>query len=1063
MKYIDIKRFLPSGLISLMLLFPAYALAQNSGAENDVVVTGVVTNAALNTPMAGVRVQAYNNALYSTMTKADGSFTLKVPEYVSSLTFSLDGCNTIVRSISRGTEDIAVSMYSDAFSEIYSTQTVATSSESAKIANLGADIEVDNQIQQSLQGSVLSIIRSGQIGVGAAIQIDGINSLNINTQPLIVLDGIIVDMGYDRTAMHEGFYNNLLANIQIEDIESVQVLKNGYGIYGAKAANGVILINTKRNKSMATKIDVNVIGSYQTLPKLPVMMNASQYRSYVSELLGTTGSTLNTYKFLQTDPNYIYYNTYHNETDWGKDVYKESYIQNYSVNVQGGDDIANYSLSVGYAMGDATLIDNDFSRFNLRLNSDIILGDHLSLRFDASYSDITRDMRDDGAPQDIDNTMINAPGFLALTKSPFLSPYSYDDAGQLTNYLSPEDDYLNEAVGPENSLANPLAILANGEGINKNYFGNRLITLSVTPKWQFGKRRKLTLYEHFSYVLASADENYYIPLDGTPDFHIDGIGNVRNKVAAMNAKQDGFSSDTYLTYNKRIGAQNFDVRGGVRYVNNALYQTSMIGYNSGNDKTPNMTSSLQYPDTDGTDTKDISITWWGQGDYNYAEKYYASVSLGVSSSSRFGSGVSSGLNLFGVPWGIFPSVSGAWIASSEPWFNVDFIDYLKVNAGLDITGNDGFDDTASKSYFSPVKILGYNGVSLANVGNSSLGWETTTKLTAGFDMNLLNNRLNVSANLFSSNTNNLLSISSLSYLTGLNDSWSNGGSLSNKGFDASFNYKIVNSRLVKWEAGASIGHYKNEVTKLPNKSIDYEYCGATIRTAVGNPVGVFWGYKTNGVFATNAAAAESGLHMESETGVKTPFEAGDVIFVNVDGDADNLINEKDMTIIGDPNPDFYGRIFTKVGVNNLSLSATFTYSVGGDIYNYERMLLESSSRFMNQTLAGVNRWTAEGQVTDMPKAVYGDPHQNNRFSDRWIEDGSYLRLKNITLSYNIPIASTYLQGITIWGSANNLFTLTKYLGSDPEFSSSNNVLTRGVDRGLLPQSTNFSLGLKINL
>lgn len=1063
MKISDIKRFIPAGLISLMLLLPAYALAQNSSAESDVVVTGIVTNAALNTPMAGVRVQAYNNALYSTMTKADGSFTLKVPEFVSSLTFSVEGYNSIVRPISKGTDDIAVSMYSDAFSEVYSTQTVATSSEVASIANLGADIEVDNQIQQSLQGSVLSIIRSGQIGVGAAMQIDGINSLNINTQPLIVLDGIIVDMGYDRTTMHEGFYNNLLANIQIEDIESVQVLKNGYGIYGAKAANGVILINTKRNKSMATKIDVNVIGSYQTLPKLPVMMNASQYRSYVSELLGSTGSTLNNYKFLQTDPNYVYYNTYHNETDWSKDVYRESFIQNYSVNVQGGDDIANYSLSVGYAMGDATLIDNDFSRFNLRLNSDIILGDHLSLRFDASYSDITRDMRDDGAPQDIDNTMINAPGFLSLAKSPFLSPYSYDDSGQLTDYLSIEDDYLNEAVGPENSLANPLAILANGEGINKNYFGNRLITLSVTPKWQFGKRRKLTLYEHFSYVLASADENYYIPLEGTPDFHIDGIGNVRNKVAAMNAKQDGFSSNTYLTYNKRIDAHNFDVRGGVRYVNNALYQTSMIGYNSGNDKTPNMTSSLQYPDTDGTDTKDISITWWGQGDYNFAEKYYASVSLGISSSSRFGSGVSNGLNLFGVPWGIFPSVSGAWITSAEPWFNVDFIDYLKLNVGLDITGNDGFDDSASRSYFSPIKILGYNGVSLANVGNSSLGWETTTKLTAGFEMNLLNNKLNVSANLFSSNTNNLLSISSLSYLTGLNDSWSNGGSLSNKGFDASLNYKIVNSRLVKWEAGASIGHYKNEVTKLPGKAIDYEYCGATIRTDVGNPVGVFWGYKTNGVFATSAAASESGLHMESETGVKTPFEAGDVIFVNVDGDAENLINEKDMTIIGDPNPDFYGRIFTKVGVKNLSLSATFTYSVGGDIYNYERMLLESSSRFMNQTLAGVNRWTAEGQVTDMPKAVFGDPHQNNRFSDRWIEDGSYMRLKNITLSYKIPIMSTYLQGVTVWCSANNLFTLTKYLGSDPEFSSSNNVLTRGVDRGLLPQSTNFSLGLKINL
>ena len=1058
------KKLVHLCVAGLLLFMSASAFSQVEGSDDNVVVTGIVTDASLGTPMAGVKVQAYNNALHSTMTKGDGSFSIKLPQYVSSLTFSVDGCNTVVCALNGRTDGVNVKMYSDAFSEFYSTQTVATSSESAKVSNLGADIEIDNQIQQSLQGSVLSVIRSGQIGIGASMQIDGINSLNINTQPLIVLDGVIMDMGYDRTTMHDGFYNNLLANIQIEDIESVQVLKNGYGIYGAKGANGVILINTKRNKSMATKIDVNLVGSYQTLPRLPKMMDASQYRSYTSELLGTTGTNMNIFKFLQNDPSYFYYKMYHNDTDWSKDVYRDAFIQNYNVGVQGGDEIANYNLSVGYAMGDATMYENDFSRFSLRLNSDIILGDHLSLRFDANYSDITRDMRDDGAPMNIDNNMINSPGFLSLVKSPFLSPYAYNDEGQLTNYLSQEDDYLKEVLGQQASLSNPLSILEYGDGLNKNYFGSRLITLSVTPKWQFGKRRRFTLYEHFSYVLANADENYYIPIYGTPKYNIDGVGrDIDNKVSAMNAKQDGFSSNTYVTYNKRFGAHNVDARGGVRYVNNSLYQTSMSGYNSGNDKTPNMTNSLQYKNTDGVDTKDISMTWWAQGDYNYMEKYYASASLGVSASSRFGGSVSNGVKMFGVPWGFFPSLSGAWVASAEPWFNVSFINYLKLNAGFDVSGNDGFDDSASKSYFSPVKVLGVNGVVLANIGNNTLEWETTRKLTAGLEMNMFDNRLNIAANVFSSTTDNLLSISSLSYLTGLPESWSNGGSLSNKGFDASFNVKLMNTPLVKWEAGASIGHYKNEVTKLPGDALEQSYCGATIRTEVGSPVGVFYGYKTDGVFSTDTEAKSSGLHMVSDTGQDTPFVAGDVRFVNLDGDAGNVIDEKDMTIIGDPNPDFYGRIFTRVGVKNFSLSATFTYSVGGDIYNYQRMLLESGSRFMNQTVAMTNRWTAEGQHTDIPRAVYGDPHGNNRFSDRWIEDGSYLRLKNITLSYNIPISSTYLQGITVWGSANNLFTLTKYLGSDPEFSASNNVLTRGVDRGLLPQSTNFSLGLKINL
>lgn len=1060
MKIFDKKRFLPLGLAGFMLLLSAPVFAQNDSSENTVIVTGVVTDAALGSPMAGVKVQAYNNAYYSAMTKENGTYTIKVPEYVGSLTFSLEGCNTVVRALKGRTDGVDVKMYADDFSEIYSATTKASESVTASISPLSADLDVDEPMQLSLQGSILSTMRSAQIGVGAAMQIDGINSLNINTQPLIVLDGIILDMGYDNITMHEGFYNNLLTNLQVEDLASVTILKNGYGIYGAKGANGVILISTKRNKSMATKIDVNISGNYQLMPKLPAMMDAGQYRTYASELLGSTNTKLNSFKFLQSDPEYMYYNMYHNDTDWSDVSYRNAFVQNYNINVQGGDDIANYNLSVGYAMADATLKESDFSRFSLRLNSDIILADKLSLRFDASYSDVTRDLRDDGAPNDIDNSMINAPGFLSLVKSPFLSPYAHDYFGNLSSFIANEDDYLSEVLGSEVSLANPLSILENGDGLNKNYFGNRLITLAVTPKYTFN--RYLSLSEQFTYTLANADENYYIPLMGTPDFTIESIGRVENKAAAMNAKQDGFMSNTYIDYSRRFNAHNVSLQGGVRYINNSLYQTSMYGYNSGNDKTPNISGQLKYKGTTGTDTKDISITWWAQGNYSFSEKYYLSASVGLSSSSRFGGDVSNGVQMLGVPWGIFPSVSGAWVVSAEPWFNIGFIDYLKLDAGFDLTGNDGFDDSASRTYFAPVRLLGIDGLSLANIGNNSLQWETTKKFTAGLNMNLFGNRLNIAANIFRSNTDNLLSISSLSYLSGLENSWSNDGSLSNTGFDASFNVKIVNNDMFKWEAGASIGHYKNTITKLPNgKSVDYEAYGATIRTQVDSPVGVFYGYKTDGVFSTEAEADAADLCIMTENGLPDPFVAGDVHFV--DRNNDGVIDEDDRFVIGDPNPDFYGRIFTKVSVKNFSLSATMTYSMGGDIYNYQRMLLESGSRFMNQSLAMTNRWTAEGQVTDMPRATYGDPHMNARFSDRWIEDGSYLRLKNVTLSYRIPIQSTYLQGLTVWGAANNLLTLTNYLGSDPEFSSSNDVLMRGIDCGLLPQSPNFSLGVKINL
>ncbi|MBR5159319.1 MAG: SusC/RagA family TonB-linked outer membrane protein [Bacteroidaceae bacterium] len=1038
-----------------MLLFAAPVSAQNS-TDDLVVVTGFVTDAALNTPMPGVRVQAYNNSRYSAMSKADGSFTIRIPDFVTSLTFSLEGCNTVVESLRGRTEGVDVKMFDETFSEIYNTSTSAASVSEGKISSVSADISVDVQMQQSLMGNIFSIIRSGQLGVGSLLQIDGINSLNINTQPLIVLDGTILDMGYDNVAMHDGFYNNLLANIPVEDIESVQVLKNGYGIYGPKGSNGVIIIKTRRIKTMATKIDVNISGNYQLMPSLPYVMNESQYRSYASELLGTTGTTLSSFKFLQSDNNYPYYYWYHeNETDWSKISYHDAFVQNYNVSVQGGDDVANYSLSVGYITGDATLVESDFSRFNLRLNSDIILGDKFTLRFDASYSDVTRDLRDDGAPDNIDNTMINSPGFLALVKSPFLSPYAQMYGGGLTNYLATEDDYLDEVLGKEVSLANPLAILVNGDGINKNYYGSRFITLAVTPRWEI--KRNLTLASQFTYTLANSDENYYIPLNGTPKFQIEGIGLVDNKAAAMSAKQDGFMSNTFLEYTYKRYAHDFDLQAGFRYINNSMFQTSMLGYNSGNDKKPNMDTSLKYRETDGVESQDISLTWWGQASYNYKEKYFLAASLGLTASSRFGSAVDAGVKMFGVPWGLFPSVSAAWVASSEPWFNVDFIDYLKFNAGFDITGNDSYDASASKTYFYPVKLLNKEGMTMTNIGNGALRWESTNKLTAGMEMVLLDNRLALAANVFSSNTDNLLSISSLSYVSGLPETWSNGGALSNKGFDASFNLKLINSQLLKWEVGASIGHYKNEITQLPSAGYETELYGATVRTQVGSPVGVFYGYQTDGVFTTTQSALDAGL----KTNKGEAFEAGDMHFVDQDGN--KIIDKNDMVQIGDPNPDFYGRLTTKLGMGNFALSATFTYSVGGDIYNYERMLLESGSRFMNQSLAMTNHWMVEGQQTDIPRVIFEDPHQNARFSDRWIEDGSYMRLKNVTLSYKIPVHSTYLQGLTVWGAANNLLTMTRYLGSDPEFVSGNNVLLRGIDRGLAPQSTNFSLGLKINL
>jgi hypothetical protein len=276
--------------------------------------------------------------------------------------------------------------------------------------------------------------------------------------------------------------------------------------------------------------------------------------------------------------------------------------------------------------------------------------------------------------------------------------------------------------------------------------------------------------------------------------------------------------------------------------------------------------------------------------------------------------------------------------------------------------------------------------------------------------------------------------------------------------------KLIAAKNFQWEVGVSAGHYKNEITRLAdNKTfMDTQLYGATIRTEVGQAANLFYGYQIEGVFATSEEAAESGLYILAENGVdKKPFGAGDVIFK--DNHEDGAIDAKDMVVIGDPNPDIYGNLYSAMSYKRFRLDVNFNYSLGNDVYNYMRSQLEGGNRFMNQTTAMLHRWQAEGQKTSMPRATFQDPMGNARFSDRWIEDGSYLRLKSATLSYNLPVNSTFIQGFQFWVQANNVFTLSKYLGSDPEFAATSSVIGQGIDLGQLSQSRSIVAGIKINL
>lgn len=1079
--------------ISLGLCPTAFAQTENDGEEVEMTINkptrqrevkdnfattmlhGVVVDQVSKKPLAGIQLKVLGYDRYSAMTGADGKFTIKVPEFATTLfVHSPSFMSQQVAINAKDTEkEIKVLMMQEKFRPMYSEGTTYTAQ--AGFDADAKDVTIESDIENILGADVRTVTRSAAPGIGASMFVRGLSSINANAQPLIVVDGVEQDMQQNRLSLHSGQINNILANIAPEDIASVKVLKNATALYGARGGNGVILITTKRGKSMATRIDANISAGVSLVPQLPTMMNASQYRNYATEILGTVPENINrdtpiSFRFLNDDPNNYYYHTYHNDTDWTDYVYDTAMTQNYNINVQGGDDIGMYNLSVGYVKAESTAKNNDFDRMNVRFNTDISILYNLTTKFDISISRTNSKVFDDGAMEDLSAGAITSPTFLSLIKAPIVSPYQYNAiVGGFTSLLCDYDDIYSQ-LGSGYGLANPVAILNNANGDNKNKAENTYFNVRVEPTWTINNNLSLT--SMFSYILDRNSQRYHRPFVGVPSFEISNLGTVTSMAASLFSKEINVVSDTHIDWKHQYGKHNLAAFGGFKYTYFSFDDNNLkTEYNSTtNDKNPALSASSGYQHIKGNNDVWKNLQWYGNVDYNYMNRYFATVSLSAEANSRFGA-KSGDLDLCGVAWALFPSVQLGWVMTNESWFPKNAgVNYLRVNAGYDMSGNDDISNYAARTSLSAVR-FNYNaiGLQLTNIGNDEIKWETNHKFNVGLQAYLLNNRLGVDFNYYVNKTKDLLTLQTFKNpIGGINNYWTNGGEIKNEGFELSVTAKPVVTRNWNVEVGASVGHYANKVTKLPDG--DYTtsvYGDNNILTSVGNPVGLFYGYKTAGVFATDAEAKAAGkdgyLYMEDNAGLRNDFKAGDVHFI--DQNNDGKISELDKVVIGDPNPDIYGNIFATINYKNLTLTMGWNYSLGNDVYNYQRSILNSGSTFYNQQVAEVAHWRYEGQQTDLPRLAYGDPMGNNRFSDRWIEDGSYLRLKTLNLSYKVPVPGswTWLQGLTVWAQANNLLTFTKYLGSDPEFSIGNGVLYQGIDCGNIAQGRSFQCGVKINL
>lgn len=1048
-------------------------------------VSGFVYDAATKKPIDGANVKAYGHDRYSVMTDENGKYTIKVPVFVNSLYISVPEYNDIQVAFDGATAP-STALYSTAFNSVYNTKTTITSGGKATLSNTSA-VTVDEEIDGQLSGDIHTINRTGLRGQGVAMFIRGLNSINTNAQPLIVLDGLIIDPQLDRAAVHDGFFNNILAGLDPDDIESVEVMKNATSLYGSRGGNGVVLINTKRGHSMATKIDVSLNAGVELAPGYTPMMNGNQYRNYVSELIGTTelgikdGTASSPIRFLNSNPSYYWYPLYHNDTDWSDGLYRQALTQNYKVGVQGGDDIAMYNLSLGYTNSQSTAKKNGFDRLNIRFNTDIKLLENLSTQLDLAYSKLSYNLRDNGWATNYENSTISSPNVLGLIQSPFLSKYGYftGDDGKLHlssvyagKYL--DDNYpfdFASRYGENTAHANPYWILENGDGSNKNRQEVTQFNLNIMPKWKINEH--LNLSNRFAYQLNRSNEKYYLPVAGTPVHNIEGYGDVTSVVKSLFSKETSIYEDFRIDWSNNYGKHDINVYGGLRFTSNSFSDSNMSGYNAGNDQMPDMQNSLQFRSVNANQDQWRNLAYYANATYSFKNTYFVEGTLSAETSSRFGKDAAGGLKIAGVAWGFFPSVQAGWVITNEKWVKKSRgLNYLKLTLGYDEAGNDNIDYSLSRTYFKSFTYLKTaTALQLANVENPEIQWETTRTFNAALNGSFLNNRLQASVDFYVKNTSNLITYKTINYMSGLAGYYTNDGSLRNVGVDIKANAIIVNNKDFKFQLGLSLGHYKNTITSLPEGDYTQKIYGAEILTSVGNPAGLFYGYKTAGVFASDKEASTAGKlgYLKYPTGITSApyknFCAGDVHFIDKTGDG--IIDASDKEIIGDPNPDIYGNITANFQFGkHWSLDLGFKYSLGNDVYNYQRSQLEGVNGFYNQTTAVVNRWSAEGQITNVPRAMYRESDDwvdNERFSDRWIEDGSYLKFKKIRLSYKLPLSLAWIQGITVWGEANNLFTLTRYTGIDPEFSCGNSVLYQGIDAGLHPSNRSFNLGVKINL
>ncbi len=996
-------------------------------------ISGKVTDGKDGTPLMGVSIQAKGSAKANAVSQKDGSFTITVPANTKAITFSYVGYGDLEMAVS---DNMTVKMAS---SEKSLNEVVVVGYGKAikrditgSIAKVGGK-EVENtptpSFESALQGKAAGVViesGSGKLGQGIKIRIRGTSSISASSQPLYVVDGLPVT-----SQSLSDIYNddtNPLTDINPNDIESIEVLKDASAaaIYGARAANGVILITTKKGRNnQKTSIELDVTSSISNPARLRQFSNASQYVSLM-ELAArddayydfTNGiGQFNGYRPYATLDDAIakfkiFYearlNQYSLHTDWQHAsvntnwqqllYHKNAPSNQVNLSVSGGDAKTKFFVSGFYDVQDAIVINNKFYRYGTRLNLEHNATDRLSFGINLS----------------VDRSQLNR----ITNDDQFSTP------GQLVAQLP-----ISPLHDPKTGGLNSRTLYPNGLFDAQFDFDKQVTNRTIGDVYaNYNIIKPLSFRSEFGADILNLNEDAFQgkeTVDGAP------LG----KANTILSQSTTFNANNYFTYTPGLGhAQKLEVVAGMSYLQNDLKQSNAYGEGFPSDAIKNLSGASSVTSAISSGARYAFLSYFLRGNYSFDEKYIVSASIRTDGSSRFGPNHR---------YGWFPAVSAGWVLSEEKFLkNVSFINFLKLRASWGLTGNSEIGEDQYQALYGISNYPGFPGFIPAQLGNPDLHWERTAQTDIGLDFTFLNNRISTEFDYYKKHTSDLLLSINIPATTGYLNKFENIGNMENSGFEGTINSENFTGKF-KWSTSLNFGYNKNRVLNIGGQIIEGGFT-VTQRAIEGEPIGVFYGQKFLGVDPAT----------------------GDALYLGVDGKPTTDFGSAARVILGNGNPDWTGGFTNTFSYKGFDLSIFFSFVSGNMVDNGGGYFMSDGfyNGWDNQTTDILKAWTKPGDITNVPRIGYwyGSGYQNS--SSRWLYNGSYIRLKDVTLGYAIPKSvaqKIHISSARVYLAGTNLWIKTKYPG-DPEVNTQTIAnVGSSQDFYTIPQARTFTLGLSV--